>query len=227
MPSSAEIIDKAIEAGASLAGIASVEAIKNSPTYQKLGLPDWPEDARSALVLALSHPINQPQLDWWDNRRDSAGNRRLIDICKQVGSWLKEHHQIKHHPLAYAIERGGIYLKDAAALAGIGVIGKNNLLITPEFGPRVRLRAMFINQDLKPTGLIDFNPCEGCRAPCLKACPRKAFPDKIYSLPPCDRQMIADVENKTLIDDSTETDQPTWQVKYCRACELSCPKIGI
>lgn len=36
----------------------------------------------------------------------------------------------------------------------------NNLVITPEFGPRTRLGALFLEVELEPTGPIDFNPCE-------------------------------------------------------------------
>ena len=28
----------------------------------------WPEDAKSALVVAFSHPENKPELDWWDGK---------------------------------------------------------------------------------------------------------------------------------------------------------------
>jgi hypothetical protein len=61
-----------------------------------------------------------------------------------------------HRPLPYRVEHGGTLFKDAAALAGLGTIGKNNLVITPEYGPHVRLKAMFLDVDLEPTGPIGF-----------------------------------------------------------------------
>jgi len=51
-------------------------------------------------------------------------------------------------------------LKDAAVLAGLGCIGKNNLLLTPEYGSRVRLRAFTIDLVLPSTGPLPFDPCE-------------------------------------------------------------------
>ncbi|MBC8492582.1 MAG: hypothetical protein H8D43_02260 [Chloroflexi bacterium] len=35
-------------------------------------------------------------------------------------------------PQPYRVEQGRILLKDAAVLAGLGVMGKNNLVITPQ-----------------------------------------------------------------------------------------------
>ena len=45
--------------------------------------------------------------------------------------------------LPYQIEFGGTFLKDSAVLAGLGVIGKHNLLVTPEFGSDLRLQGNF------------------------------------------------------------------------------------
>jgi epoxyqueuosine reductase len=74
----------------------------------------------------------------------------------------------------YYIHKGGIFLKDSAVCAGLGVIGKNNLLITPEYGPRVRLRALFVNVQLDSTYIHnDFKPCENCECPAEKLVPRK------------------------------------------------------
>jgi epoxyqueuosine reductase len=78
-----------------------------------------------------------------------------------------------HRPLPYRVEHGGTLFKDAAALAGLGTIGKNNLVITPEYGPHVRLKAMFLDVDLEPTGPIDFTLCEGCDILCRGSVPRK------------------------------------------------------
>ena len=66
-------------------------------------------------------------------------------------------------------------------VAGLGCIGKNNLVITPGYGPRIRFRALLINREAKTTGPLDFNPCEGCEQPCREACPVKSFKKTVYS----------------------------------------------
>ncbi|MFT5434114.1 MAG: epoxyqueuosine reductase [Myxococcota bacterium] len=65
-----------------------------------------------------------------------------------------------------------------ALKAGLGEYGRHGLLITEEFGPRVRLGKIFTDLPLahdlpKTFGVQKF--CESCRA-CTAACPAKAIP---------------------------------------------------
>ena len=153
----AQIIKKAKEMGAPIAGIASVGLLKESPSHlilnreTDLKIKDfdgvrWPAEARSALVIGVSHPPDQPELDWWTGK-GSPGNRALMRINRGLSLWIEGELAIKTHRMPYAVEEGGVYLKDAAVLGGLGCIGRNNLLVTPELGPRVRLRAMLLDAD--------------------------------------------------------------------------------
>lgn len=228
-----QIIEQAKTFGASLAGIASVAALKESPSYEIYHKSpyyngyekvEWPEDAKSVLVLALVHKASEPELDWWDYRPGrTPGNRQLMSIAKSLRQWLKKEFSINARPLPYRVEEGGILLKDAAALAGLGTIGKNNLLITPEFGPRVRFKALFLDMDLEPTGPIDFTPCEACDMLCRRACPQKAFRNGSYSRALCDIQMGEDEANEVIVEKSEDDDSRGNYRKYCRACDLACP----
>ena len=144
-----------------------------------------------------------------------------------------------HRPLPYRVEHGGTLFKDAAALAGLGTIGKNNLVITPEYGPHVRLKAMFLDVDLEPTGPIDFTPstgpstplrtgsgqapCEGCDMPCRRVCPQEAFRNGSYSRALCNMQMGKDEANEVIVVKSENDDSLSNYRKYRRACELTCP----
>ena len=146
---SKRIIRKALALGASLAGAAPIDAIRSSPSHRNPGGVEWPAAAKSAVILALHHPRKEPALDWWDNRPGKTpGNRELVRVAAALCQWLAETHGAAPFPVPYGIEEGGIYLKDAAVKAGLGVIGRNNLLITPRFGPRVRLRALLVDMDL-------------------------------------------------------------------------------
>lgn len=63
--------------------------------------------------------------------------------------------------------------KLAAHLAGLGWIGKSCLLITPDFGPRVRLVTVLTDAPLE-TGVPLDRECGKCQA-CIVACPVRAF----------------------------------------------------
>jgi len=255
-----EIVEKAKEFGACLAGIADVSELRRSPShviYSKLdsfrgigtkeskgiapGEFAWPQRARSIIVLAVPHPRYKPELDWWMEgcRGGTPGNQMLISINDGLSKWLEEKKGVETKKLPYYIEQGGVFLKDAAAMAGLGCIGKNNLFLTPDFGPEVRLRALFTYLKLPSTGPLEFDPCKECDMPCRKVCPQDAFASKKYSqgqigladLPGrdgvydrhlCNAQMESDVAKSERT--ATEGGEKAGRVvRYCRRCELVCP----
>jgi len=257
---SRQIIDKALEFGASLAGIVNIEELKKSPSHiistkiadfegvgtknvegRKRGEVKWIDIAKSGVVIAVAHPKKNPELDWWTKGLNGGtkGNFKLISTFSKLADWIEKNSQIKCIKLAYHIEQGAVYMKDAAVLAGIGCIGKNNILITPEFGPKVRLRVMLLGTDIPSTGMLNFDPCIECEEYCKKACPQNAFDTKLYSenefglkkLPSrtgwynrikCNIQMEKDIENsKNVIIEANNIKNE--EVRHCRRCEFSCP----
>ena len=98
---------------------------------------------------------------------------------------------------------------------------------------------MLTDADLPTTGAMDYDPCANCPMPCRKACPQKAFAEKIYTgeeygieeLPGrsgvysrvrCNKQM--DVNNAAFKSIEIEGQaEPSKRVKFCRNCELACP----
>jgi len=257
---STQIMEKAKECGASLVGMARVEDLKTSPSHfiheklpkyegigsinsEKIGKKEveWPENAQSAIVIAIEHPKDKPELDWWKDgfAGGTEGNRILISIVGELSEWLEKEKGMGTWKLPYHIEKGGIFLKDAAVLAGLGCIGKNNMVVTPEYGPRVRLRAFLTNKPFLSTGPRDFDPCRKCNMPCRKVCPQDAFKQRIYSeanfglaqLPgrdgaydrlQCNIQMVRDKEG-ALESPVTTANSGGKSVRYCRLCEFSCP----
>lgn len=69
--------------------------------------------------------------------------------------------------------QGTISHKLTAHLAGLGWIGKNCLLLTPEFGPRVRFTTLLTDAPLSVGAQID-KKCGKCRI-CIDVCPVNAF----------------------------------------------------
>ena len=254
------IVDQAKKMGATVAGIANVDALKKSPSHfvfgklerykgvgtkaagkVKCGEVYWPEFARAAVVIGVEHPAGEPELDWWQEGLPggTTGNRLLREINSRLSHWLEGDLGFKAATLPYHVENGGIFLKDAAVMAGLGCIGKNNLFVTPDYGPRVRLRALLLDAELPATGAVDFNPCRGCAMPCRAACPQAAFQEKIYheaelgldELPGrsgvysrrlCNFQMEVDIRHSDE-EGIAEQNIPGKITKYCRLCEFACP----
>ncbi len=71
---------------------------------------------------------------------------------------------------------GPLSFKHAAQAAGLGIIGRHTLLLTPEFGPRVRLSCVITDAPLSPTlPLRGERPCVECGGACAKICPAGAI----------------------------------------------------
>jgi len=75
--------------------------------------------------------------------------------------------------------------KHAAQLAGLGTMGRHSLLITPQYGPRVRLACLLTEVPLEPTPAAQKNYCIDCDA-CIRECPAQALqvpkPGESYSM---------------------------------------------
>ena len=223
-----KIIKRGLSLGASGVGIVPVDLLRDAPSHRRYAMDLLTYAGRTAIVLALEHPREQPEMDWWDSwQGGTPGNRRQINISHRLVKWLRKKYTIEAVDLPYQVERNGIFLKDAAILAGLGVMGRNNLLITPCHGPRVRLKALridlFIPATASPEG---FDPCNECPAPCLHACPQDAFASGFYDRERCQLQMKADEADPIALR-SPVVGMPTkFKVAYCRQCELACPAGG-
>ncbi|MCG8701876.1 MAG: hypothetical protein MI922_27730, partial [Bacteroidales bacterium] len=115
---------------------------------------------------------------------------------------------------------GDVNTVPIAEEAGLGAIGKNGLLITPEFGPSHRLAAVFIDVENLPLKSLNDNEhlwiknfCDTCNK-CVKRCPGKA----IYP-----KTKILDDGYPKYID--REKCAPPFS-KNCCTCIFSCPFIN-
>jgi epoxyqueuosine reductase len=231
----AEVIRQAESYAGIRAGVVRLEDVLRGPSYMVLrtgvctmdrsteSVTKWIEEGRSVLVLGLSHPVSNLPLDWF-HRGNSLGNRILMDIIGALIQWIRNAYGLNAQLLPYFLEQGGVFLKDAAVLAGLGIIGRNNLLIHREWGPRIRLRAMLIEGDLQPTQPVEnFSPCEACDKVCQKVCPGKAFSNETYIWPACLSQLNFNKDNSVPTGALDNGGNPVSVIKWCRECELVCP----
>jgi epoxyqueuosine reductase len=229
-----ELIAEAEKRDGFRAGIAAIDEVLDGPSYKAEAVGNWKTNhsekttpwlpnARSLLVLAMHHPEDNPRLDWFD-RGNNAGNRRMTEISEELGTWIYKTYGVRAQPLPYHVEKGGVYLKDAAVFAGLGVVGKNNLLLDRKWGPRVRLRAVLIEGSL-PSGRPpeDFQPCQGCAMPCRTACPANAFALGQYDRPSCIQRLDSDRAHPIESGQKDSEGSPILVTDWCRRCEFACP----
>ena len=112
-------------------------------------------------------------------REAYAGNRKL----KQSGEGIVEAltsvgYKARMIDPAERIDRerllGPISHKAIARLAGLGWIGRNGLLITPEHGPRVRMGTVLTNMPMGANTEPMQNDCGDCTA-CIDNCPTRSL----------------------------------------------------
>lgn len=74
--------------------------------------------------------------------------------------------------------QGSLYLRLAAVEAGLGTLGLNNMLLTPQFGPRVYLCGLMANVELEADTPLAGELCLGLSdcGRCAQICPADAIP---------------------------------------------------
>ena len=149
--------------------------------YTDISYSSFSEEYRSALVFAVPYE-EQLNLDSYTEERfeNSILNARnkLEIILKDIEIVLKEE-CIKYYipPVAQQNEEDLLAVfsfKYAAVNAGLGWIGKNDVLITEKYGPRVRLSAVLIDYPFETGRKITESRCASCNR-CVDICPHKAL----------------------------------------------------
>jgi epoxyqueuosine reductase len=110
-----------------------------------------------------------------------------------------------------AEERGLISNKAVAKIAGVGWLGKSLLVVTPEYGPRVRLVSVFTDMLLIPDKPLK-RQCKDCQA-CIVACPEKALTSVEFGDHPESRGEVLNLSRCK-------------GESGCKVCMLACP-LGV
>ncbi len=150
---------------------------------------DYYSHYKCALVLAVPHKEMISLKNYSEEKLEAAiGTARdqVNRIVSELTS-LFQTHDIKYYvpPIAQSDEESLIApfsFKYAAVKAGIGWIGKNDVLITKEYGPRVRLSVILVNGDLPIGAPITQSMCDKKCFLCIDVCPYKALKGKQWDI---------------------------------------------
>ncbi len=101
----------------------------------------------------------------------------------------------------------------AGKYAGLGTVGLNGVLLTPEFGPRVRLVSVLTGADLPASPMVTKELCINCRT-CARCCPAGA-------LHPRPDRLQADFDKMACMDWAEELTRR--RCYPCGTCTKVCP----
>jgi len=168
--------------GIALFGVARVKAIKKEFLFSDETLKDL--DYTISLGLRLSDSIleditNFPTKVYFHHYRQAnvildqiafkisnfiqdKGYKALAVPASQILDWEKQTAHLSH--------------KKIGEMAGLGFIGRNNLLVNPGVGARFRLVTILTNMPLEPDKKLKTS-CGKCRS-CISVCPAGAIKDK-------------------------------------------------
>ncbi len=151
-------------------------------------------------------------------KKERIAGMAVEELCEAL-----EQQGIKHLEVPHLQDQAT--LKDvfshkfAATRAGLGWIGRNSLLVTPEWGPRIFLRTVLLDAGLEAAKPMSVSRCGECRA-CVDTCPHSCITGKEW-VPGMDRGELVDVFacNQVRLERITELGHKD----ACGFCLLACP----
>lgn len=208
-------------AGADLVGFADISAL---PAKMRGSMTRAISIAARLDPSVVSELAEGPTQRYW--REYDRLNALLAQICKIGVDILR-----RSGAQALAIEATTAKLDQAtlserlphkavATRAGLGWIGKSALLITPQFGPAVRLGSVLTDADFQTGEPVNTSNCGKCRQ-CVDKCPAQAIVganwelgtarESIYDAFACRKKVRAMVDQRKIV--------PT----ICGICIYECP----
>jgi epoxyqueuosine reductase QueG len=163
-------------------------------------------------------------------------NARLGELTQAIASWLHvagyaarafpvtvtaaELDTFPGHPLTAAVQH-----KTVATRAGLGWIGRSALLITRDYGPRVRLGTVFTTMPLPVATPVRASACGRCTR-CVEACPAGAIHGAAWQegLP---RETLVDVQACRITAERLLLERVGAHNAVCGVCIAVCPYSGL
>ena len=220
MKNSEAIKKIAIQKGVDICGIASISRFDNAP--KGFHPRDIYPDCNSVIVYASHFPLST--LKAKTNSPYTFVRNNLVQKLDSISFNLSDQLETEGMgsvpvPSAEPYDywnaeknhgRGILSLKHAGALAGLGVIGKNTLLLNDRYGNMIWLGAILVSADLEPDPIASYKGCgEKCHI-CIDLCPQSALDGTTINQKLCREHSISC------------TDGGGW-VLSCNICRKICP----
>ncbi len=250
------------ELGFDLAGIAEVQPARHAAAYRawlrqgyhadmdwiarnvetRCDPGTWVPEAKSMLVVGVSYVTQAPDPAVWNDpmrgriARYAWGrdyHKVIRKRLQKLADWVTDNGPSGTESV-YFNDARPMLEHDAALAAGLGFIGRNTLLIHPEWGSMLFLGGLLLNIGLTPdaptpgTGnalpLSDGRTAEcGSCTRCLTSCPTHAFPAE-YILDSRLCISYQTIENRGEIPQELRPKLGNW-IFGCDVCQEVCPWV--
>lgn len=190
-----DIVEKIKQMGIPIFGFAPVDRWARPPSILPNKFSEWiPEEfwpqsiyPETKTVIVIGLPVQLPIVETAPSihyhELYNTVNIVLDTVAYEISNFITS----KGHPSIY-IPRDGygdieVLLKKplaffshkhAAYLAGLGTFGENNVLLTNEYGPRVRFTSIFTALELEGDPVANKDLCIHCKR-CINHCPVDAI----------------------------------------------------
>ena len=193
-----EVIKKrALELGADLVGIGSMDRFEGAPKDHDPRFI-FPE-ARSIIGLGfrihrgvLRGPEEGASFGMYGSEGyANTNNAHIPVVLRELGAFIEDRgydavlygqgHRHTWGPSGEPVRPGYpkpdvlLHVRIAGVVCGMGEIGWSKIFLSPKFGPRQRLAFMFTDAELTPDPLFKGGLCDRCMR-CARDCPAQAIP---------------------------------------------------
>lgn len=184
------------------------------------------------VALAVALPVSTlygirkgPTLDYYQQYH--ALNARLDWLAELAACYIQERgFRALAQTTTVVVESAGYRTpfphKTCATRSGLGWIGKSALLVTPAFGPAVRLSSVLTDAAFDRLGEpIDASRCGGCTR-CQDHCPGRAIQGALWDVS-VEREALVDVEACRRAARALAWERVGKEITLCGKCIQVCP----
>lgn len=209
--------------GADLCGTASAESFSGAPEGFRPGdvwsrcrtvlvyglrVPGISRNAESRIPYTLVNSLMAAEVD-----RFSLGVSRMLDSKGLDNVPIPSDDPYEEWDEDLQRGQAILSLRHAGELAGLGRLGRSNLLINQRFGSMIQLGAVLLAEGFDPDPPADYEVCPKDCAACIDGCPVSAI-RKGYTVQKLCRPL------------SVHRNRRGFMVKECRECRRLCPSAA-
>lgn len=176
-PLDAEALTALVKTRATGLGLSAVGVAEYDPKYTFAPYRDnQPGDRVIVLILEQNHAATQTLPSARSEKAALTAYAELLTRAAQISELLIEH---GYRARTHDVQGEGVVLHYAVQ-AGLGQMGLNGQVLTPQAGSRCRITTINTNAPLVPDEPVDYGIhkiCDACKV-CVRRCPSGAIPGR-------------------------------------------------